>query len=65
MSDKQKSGNGQDADASKLLQSALDINNLPSEFEDDDAIRDLEEIVKPKRKTGKGAHGEDVYEMCD
>lgn len=38
---------------------------MPSEFEEDDVMKELEDFVKPKRKTGKHMEGEDVYEMCD
>ena len=53
---------------SDLMNSNSDINNLlsmPSEFEEDDVMKELEDFVKPKRKTGKNVEGEDVYEMCD
>ena len=38
---------------------------MPSEFEEDDVIKELEDFVKPKRKTGRDLEGDDVYEMCD
>ena len=39
--------------------------SMPSELEEDDVMKELEDFVKPKRRNGKDLEGDDVYEMCD
>ena len=41
------------------------MTSMPSELEDDDVMKELEDFVKPKRKGGRDLEGEDVYDMCD
>ena len=40
-------------------------NNMGSDNDEDDVMKELEDFVKPKRKTNRDVDGDDVYEMCD
>ena len=49
------------------INSNLEIGSMEEDedSDEDNVLKELEEFVRPRRKTKRNEDGADVYEMCD